>query len=177
LRKKEEAERRAKAEAIRIAKEEADRQAREEQRSKQPLQPGRYLFPEPRPSGTIDGLKFTLSEVDLRADAMLIHLKVENVGVDPATELHSRFQQKTRDFQFALVGADGVPESYNVMHIKEGALTKENGSVTFPTTGKRGALVMEFTRREQPRSTFSLTVNRQPLLVAINLHKARFQSF
>src|SRR2546428_2419001 len=64
-REEQEAHRKARAEAIRRQKEERDRQAREEVLATQPLQPGRYLFPDPRPSGTIAGFRFTLSEVDL----------------------------------------------------------------------------------------------------------------
>src|SRR5437899_4664563 len=58
-----EGRRKAMAEAIRKQKEERDRQAREEVLATQPLQPGRYLFPDPHPSGTIAGFRFTLSEV------------------------------------------------------------------------------------------------------------------
>jgi hypothetical protein len=62
------------------------------------------------------------------------------------------------------------------MQIKEGAITKETGRVTFPPTGRRAAFVMEFRRQEDP-NTFSITVNDHPIFSAINLHSALFQSF
>jgi hypothetical protein len=170
---KEETERRAKAEAIRKARAEADRQAKEEARMKEPLQPGRYLFQDPRPSSTVDGLKLTLSEVDLRQEAMLVHLEIENVGVDPTQEPRFRTPNPTQHYRFRMLTREGACQKYSAMQIKEGALTKENGTVTFPPTGKR---VMEFPRQENPAS-FSITVNDQPIFSAINLHNLGFQSF
>src|SRR6266849_3112966 len=169
-REEQEAHRKARAEAIRKQKEERDRQAREEALLQQPLQPGRYLFPDPRPSGTIAGFKFTLSERDLAGDKMLIHLEVANAGVDPNTELPPRF------IRLALVAQDGAAIAYTAIRAKEGGVVEQTGGIYFPSVGKRGAFVMEFQRPEAIGS-FSVTVNDQALLAAITLHHATFQSF
>src|SRR5206468_12580560 len=115
-REEQEALRKARQEAARKAKEERDRQAREEALATQPLQPGRYRFPDPRPSGTIAGFRFTLSEVDLAGDKMLIHLEVANAGVDPQTELPPRF------IRLALVAQDGTAIAYTAIRAKEGVV-------------------------------------------------------
>jgi hypothetical protein len=168
-----EAAQRAKAEAIRKARAEADRQAREEARLNEPLQAGRYLFQDPRPTGTVDRLKFTLSEVDLKPEAMLIHLEVENVGVDARAETPAG---ERRTIRLNLVSQDGAITKRSAIHIKEGALAEGKNSIIFPSVGKKGAFVMEFPRQEDP-TTFSITVNDHPIFSAINLHSALFQSF
>ena len=136
----------------------------------QPLQPGRYLFPDPRPSGAIAGFRFTLSEVDLAGDKMLVHLEVANAGVDPQTELPPRF------IRLALVAKDGAAIAYTAIRAKEGGVVEQTGGIYFPSVGKRGAFVMEF-QRPAAIGSFSVTVNDQALLAAITLHHATFQSF
>jgi hypothetical protein len=96
--------------------------------------------------------------------------------VNAAEEPRFKSPNPTRYFRFLMLTREGLCQKFSELHIKEGALTKENGTVTFPPTGKRGAFVMEFPSQENP-TTFSITVNDQPIFSAINLRKATFQSF
>jgi len=82
----------------------------------------------------------------------------------------------TQHYRFRMLTREAVCQKYGAMRIMEGALTKQRRTVTFPPTGKRGAIVMEFPRQEDP-VTFSITVNDHPIFSATNLHKATFQSF
>jgi hypothetical protein len=119
------------------------------------------MFANVFPRGTVDGLRFTLTEFDLRADKLLVHLNVENLGNDP------RFEQEGRErglIRIGLTCADGTTLGYAAIRVKE-------------PTGKSGAFVMEFQRSEIPVPTFSLLVNDQPLFSGVNLRQLRFQSF
>jgi hypothetical protein len=156
-------------------RQEAARRAREEAaRLRRPLQVGRYVFPDP-PQGTVDGMKFTLPEIDLTAAALLAHVAVENTGADVSLLGLWRNRNVPRYVRFALMGEDGVSIGYTSIHATDGSVTERNGSVSFPAPGNRGAFVMEFS---PPRArTFSLTVNDQPVFAGINLHNARYETF
>jgi hypothetical protein len=169
-----ETQRKAKAQAAQKAKEERRRKIVEEVLLKRPLGPGRYLLPNPPPQGAIDGLRFALTEVDLTADKMLVHLNVDNFGVDPASE---KLDREGGSVRLGLVLADGTNAAYTAIRAKEGALTERDGSFSFSPVGKRGAFVMEFPRADNPGMTFSVVVNDQPLFSGIDLRKATFQSF
>jgi hypothetical protein len=71
------------------------------------------------PTGTVDGLKFTLSEVDLRQAAMLVHLEVENVAVDPAREPRFSTSNPIQHYRIRMLTREGVSQKYSAMHIKE----------------------------------------------------------
>jgi hypothetical protein len=104
---------------------------------------------------------------------MLILLEVEGIEVDPAVEIP---WSEKRYIRLKLVLEDGSAVAYTAIHVKEGALTEGQGSITFPSLGRGGSFVMEFPRQENP-TTFSLTISDQPLCSGVNLHKARFQTF
>lgn len=166
-------QRKARVEAFRQAAAERARRAREEELLQRPLETGRYVFAEPRPSGTIDGLRFTLAEVDLMANRTLVHVEVENVGLDPASQT-----PRPRCIRIGMVGADGAAIAYDKISAREGAVYDENGSMKFPAAGKRGAFVMQYPRLpDNPRFTFSVVVNDQPVLAGILLRKGSFCSF
>jgi hypothetical protein len=95
-----------------------------------------------------DGLKFTLSEVDLRQEAMFVYLEVESVAVDPAWEPRFRTSNQIQHYRIRMLTREGC-QSTAPCH-QGGALTKENRTVTFSLTGKRGAVVMEFPSQEDP---------------------------
>ena len=56
------------------AQQEAKRQSREKANHRQRFPPGRYLFRDPRPSGVVDNLAITLTEVQLRAQSIVLHV-------------------------------------------------------------------------------------------------------
>jgi hypothetical protein len=166
---------RERQESARRAREAEARRAREEAaRLRQPLRAGRYLFASP-PWGTVDGMKFTLTEIDLTAQTMLAHVAVENMGTDISLVDLWRNRNVPRYIRFGLVDEDGVSSAYTAIHAKEGALTERDGSVSFPAPGSRGAFVMQFAA--PTARTFSLTINDEPLFSGLNLRTARYETF
>ncbi len=152
------------------------RRAREFALLKLPLQPGRYLFVDPGPHGTIHGLKFTLKEVDLTSDRTLINMEVENMGVDPAREMpDSRSAYRIR---LAMLTMDGNSIDYSGIRASEGSVLEQGNGMQFPIPGKRGAFVMEYPKlSDNPRQTFSIAVNDQPLISGIRLRTALYRKF
>ena len=131
-----------------------------------------------RPLGSIDGLKFTLTEVDLTAEKLLVHLDVENLGMEAASDWPWYFGRRNLTIRLGLVMANGARENHIAIRAKEGAVSEENGCFRFPAFGLRGAFVMEFQARENREASFSISVNDQPLLAATNLQgKAGYQPF
>ena len=152
------------------------RRARELALLKLPLQPGRYLFADPGPQGTIHGLKFTLKEVDLTADRTLVGLEVENMGIDPVRE--SSDSRSSYHIRLAMLTTDGSRIGFSGIHAREGAVLQNNGGIHFPAPGKRGAFVMEYPKiTDDPQFTFSIAVNDQPLISGIRLRIALFRKF
>jgi hypothetical protein len=163
------------AEAARKTKEEATRKAREERKrkiieevlAKRPLRPGRYLLPVPCPTGTVNGFRFTLTEVDLAADKALLHLDVDNI--DPPWSGNG--------MRLGILNGDGTMTAHTAIRPKEGHMADRSGAVTFPGLGKHGAFIMEFESLDKLLPTFSLVVNDQPLFSGVNLRKAAFTPF
>jgi hypothetical protein len=123
----------------------------------------------------IDGMKFTLTEIDLTAAAMRSHVAIANTGRDVSLLGLWRNRNVPRFERLALLGEDGVSEGYASIHAKEGSVTEQNGSVSFPAPRRRGVFVMEFS---PPRArTFCLTINDQLVFAGINLHNARYETF
>ncbi len=157
--------------------EEAARRASEEaRRLRQPLRPGRYLFTGPV-RATIDGLRFTLTEIDLTGNKLIMQLGLENVGLDPANELYSWERKTQRYTRLGVIAGNGEVFGYTAIRVKEGAVTENDGSLAFPAVGKRGACVLEFAFRKIFQAPFSFVVNEQPVFSGINLRQARFESF
>jgi hypothetical protein len=137
-----------------------------------PLPRGRYVFPEPRPRGAIHGFRFTLLEIDLTADKMLAHIRVENLL---ATD--SEAPESPMAFGFGIITAGSKALTAVAYRITDGALTYRNdGGIVFPAVGQRGRFVVEF-QPHRNLHTFSMTINDQSLFGSISLPHAKFLSF
>jgi hypothetical protein len=167
------------AEADRQKQEKSQRRRRTSKRramaaGKGQLEPGRYI-PSLQPRRSVDGLLFTLTEVDLTAEDMLVHMNVENIG-GPWMDL-LRFSHGLRHTRLGILTASGNFLDYTSIRAKEGALAENGkGSFSFPPVGQRGAFVMDFARPKD-LLTFSIVVNDQPTLTGINLRKAKYLSY
>ena len=144
------------------ATEERRRQARAEEALRCPLKIGRYFFGDPRPSGDMNGFRFTLTEVDLTDTSMLIHLDAD---------AESSFGGYTR---LAMISTGGTLIPYKEIRLKEGDLDIEGDWFSF-FWGRHGAFVLEFAAMPEI-SAFTIAVNDQPL-IPINLRAAAYRSF
>jgi hypothetical protein len=165
-------ERQARAEVIRKAEEERDRQAREQERLQQPLQPGRYLFAGLLPKGRVGELSFTLAEIDLAADRLLVHVEIDDVG-----ETLSDCCIYARAARFSLLAADGARIGVLSLRHKAGTPIAANGTFEFSHLHPHGAFVMEFPKAADLGQTFSLAVNDEPTFGGINLRNVPYQPF
>jgi hypothetical protein len=168
-RAEQESERQARQDAWGKAKAEQERKARERALSKTLLRSGRYLFTKSPQSATLDGLIFTLAEIDVTAYQMLMHVDIENEGNNTGIS--------PRAVRFGLLTADGIPIAIQAFRRKVAPPNAANGTLTVAEHPSRGAFVLVFPRRADYLKTFSLVVDDQPLFSGVNLHRAKFVSF
>lgn len=170
-----EARRKERADALRKAREEEARRAAKAAHMRESLKLGRYLLPDPPPSGTVDGHRFTLTEVDLTGAAMLLHLDVENVGSNPSAAPPDTSSR--RRIRLHLILPDGTAVAYSGIRPKGGAVAENSDAVLFPPRGMRGAIVLQFPALDPATQTFTLVVNDQPLFSGMNLRIFPFLAF
>jgi len=128
---------------------------------RQPLKAGRYLFANSPPSGTVDGLQFTLTETDLTPNKVLAHVAVENRGPLPGGEPPRQGWHTKRHVPFGLVMVSGETVGYTAVCVKEGAIGEDGTEMRFPPEGGRGAFVMEFAPLQSAGATLSTIGQRR----------------
>jgi len=172
-----EAKRRQEELARQEAREEARRRSREAaERSR--LRPGRYVFPEPYPSGVLDDYRFTLTEVHLTATITYLHLTVVRVPPPSTWSPTPRYEGLDRSgIDLRLLMEDGTELAEIGSRISEGRLTYEDEGLALPSGGRSSQSVRRFPALQGAGETFTVVANDYLVIGSVDLRRAEFHSF